>query len=177
MVLVSLAALLVSWYWQYGDKHCHAANIDHAIMITTTSQFSTVLKSSPFNSFLRCWAGPTCSEFLVQTCLLKAKTLNNSRTLKMNGWGKQGQSVLKFFTKLSQSLEVEEERRVVSRNVQQEASTRPRTSQTSKTYTYSTRRSSSDSQMVTSPLTSWFVLKHLYLKGSSQFFSFSPQRL
>ena len=63
-MVVSLAALLVSWYWQYGDKHCHAANIDHAIMITTTSQFCTVLKSSPFNSFPTDWLDPPVQSFL-----------------------------------------------------------------------------------------------------------------
>ena len=51
-MVVSLAALLVSWYWQYGDKHCHAANTDHAIMITTTSQFCLFYLISPLFTLL-----------------------------------------------------------------------------------------------------------------------------
>ena len=52
MVVVSLAALLVSWYWQYGDKHCHAANTDHAIMITTYNSI-TVLSPSLKSLFVQ----------------------------------------------------------------------------------------------------------------------------
>ena len=51
-MVVSLAALLVSWYWQYGDKHCHAANTDHAIMITTISQFFLFYLISPLFTLL-----------------------------------------------------------------------------------------------------------------------------
>ena len=61
-MVVSLAALLVSWYWQYGDKHCHAANTDHAIMITTSN--ITVL-SLIFYLISPLFTLSTCSEFVV----------------------------------------------------------------------------------------------------------------